>query len=129
TISLFSRRTRCTSSRSAGPPNAVGSTTRRSAHISHRTRSPISSPIAAPRFLLPRARRAIGAGRGLVGEQRCRGQPDIRHAIGAGQALRQGARLDQSIGADIGPKINEYFAAHAEDRAVAAAGDLDLAIR
>src|SRR5262249_28911689 len=37
--------------------------------------------------------------------------------------------LDQSIGTDIGPEIDEHLAAHAEDRAVAAAGDLDLAIR
>jgi hypothetical protein len=43
--------------------------------------------------------------------------------------LRQGARLDQPIGADIGPEIDKDLAAQAEDRAVAAAGDLDLAIR
>ncbi len=43
--------------------------------------------------------------------------------------MRQGARLDQPIGADIGPEIDKDLAAQAEDRAVAAAGDLDLAIR
>jgi hypothetical protein len=43
--------------------------------------------------------------------------------------LRQGARRDQSIGADIGTEVDEHLATYAEDRAVAAAGDLDLAIR
>jgi hypothetical protein len=43
--------------------------------------------------------------------------------------LRQGARRDQPIGAEIGPEVDEHLAAQAEDRAVAAAGDRDLAIR
>ena len=63
------QKTRCTSSRSAGPPNSAGSTTRRSAHISHRTRSPISSPIAAPRFLLPRKRWPVPSLHPLAGEE------------------------------------------------------------
>src|SRR5207245_2052981 len=46
-----------------------------------------------------------------------------------GEALRQGARRDQPIGTDIGPQVDEHVAAQAEDRAIAAAGDLDLAIR
>jgi hypothetical protein len=43
--------------------------------------------------------------------------------------LRQCARLDQPVGADIGPEVDEHLAAQAEDRAIAAAGDLDFAIR
>src|SRR5439155_23509371 len=45
------------------------------------------------------------------------------------EALRQGARCDQPVGADIGPQVEKHLAAQAEDRAIAAAGDLDLAIR
>jgi hypothetical protein len=90
-------------------------------------RRQLDQPLAKERAFIA-ARRAIGAGRGLVGEQRCRGQPHIRHAIGAGQGLRQRARLDQSVGPDIRSEIDKHLAAHAEDGAVAAASDLDLAI-
>ena len=75
------------------------------------------------------AGRAVGARRGLVGQQRGRGHAHIRHAIGAAEALRERARRDQPVGADIGAKIDKYLTPQSEDRAVIAAGDLDLAIR
>ena len=91
-------------------------------------RRQLDEPLAKERALIA-AGPTIGARRGLIGEHRRRSYPHIRHAIGSGEALRQGARLDQSIGADISPEIDEDLTAHTEDRAVAAAGDLDLAIR
>ena len=53
----------------------------------------------------------------------------VGHAVGAAEALGKGARLDQSVGADIGTEVDKDLAPHSEDRAVAAAGDLNLAIR
>src|SRR6516162_5108787 len=90
-------------------------------------RRELDEPLAKERALVA-AGRAIGARWGLIGEQRRRGHPHIWHAIWAGETLRQGARRDQPVGADIGPEIDEHLAAQSEDRAVAAAGDLDLAI-
>ena len=81
-------------------------------------RRQFDQPLAEERALVA-AGRAIGAGWRLVGQQRRHGHPHVRHAIWTGEGLREGARLNQAIGAHIGAEIDEDLAAHPEDRAVA----------
>ena len=90
-------------------------------------RRQFDQPLTEERPLVA-AGRAIGARGGLVGQQRRHGHPHVRHAIWTGEGLRQGARLNEAIGAHIGAEIDEDLAAHPEDRAVGSAGDLNLAI-
>ena len=54
---------------------------------------------------------------------------DVRNAIGPRHELRDVARTDGAVGAHIGAHVDEGMAAQAEDRAVALAGDLDVACR
>ena len=72
---------------------------------------------------------AIGADRRLVGELQRHVDIDIRHAIGTRHELRDIARADRAVGAHIGADVHIGMAAQAEDRAVARAGDLDVALR
>ena len=78
---------------------------------------------------LEAARPAIGADRRLVGQLQRDVDVDIRNAIGPGHELRDVARADRAVGAHIGADVDEDVAAQAEDRAVARAGDLDVAFR
>ena len=73
------------------------------------------------------SRPAIGADRGLVGDQERHAHVDVGDAIRPRQDLRGVARAGRAVGADIGADIGLGMAAQRENGAVAVAGDLELA--
>ncbi len=73
------------------------------------------------------ARPAIGADRGLVGDEERHPHVDVGNAIRSRQDLRRVACAGRAIGADIGADIGLGMAAQREDGAVGVAGDLQLA--
>ncbi len=87
----------------------------------------VDQPLAEEIALEP-AGRAIGPDRRLVGGGERRLDMDVGDAIGAGDHLRAIARRGRAVGADIGAHVGMEPPAHAEDGAVAPAGDLELAI-
>ena len=72
-------------------------------------------------------RPAIGADRRLVGDMQRHVDADVRNAVGARQHLRDVARARRAVGAQIGADVGMGVAAQRQDRAVALAGDLELA--
>jgi hypothetical protein len=90
-------------------------------------RRQLDETLAEKASLIP-ARRAIGAGRGLIGDQRPRTEADVWNAVRPAEQLHDIARCDQPVGADMGTEIDKHIAAQPQDRPVALAGDLDLAV-
>ena len=91
-------------------------------------RDKIEQPLAE-KIRLEAARTAIGARRRLVGELHRDIEIDVRNAVRPRHELRDVARRHETVGADIGADIRPGVAAQAENRSVAAAGDLDVAVR
>ena len=91
-------------------------------------RHDVEQPLAEEIGLEP-ARAAIGADRRLVGQLQRHIDVDVGNAIGPGHELRDVARADRAVGPHIGADIGIGVAAQAQDGAVAAAGDLDVAFR
>ena len=72
---------------------------------------------------------AIGADGRLGGQRQRHRRVDVLHPVGAAQELGDIARPDGAVGAHIGADVGHRLAAQAQDRAVAVAGDPDLAAR
>ena len=90
----------------------------------HHVEQPLAEEIG-----LEAARPAIGADRGLVGQLQRDVDIDVLDPIRPRHELRDVARADRAVGAHIGADIDIGVAAQPEDRAVARAGDLDVAFR
>ena len=90
-------------------------------------RHDVQQPLAEEIRLEP-PRRAQGADRRLAGDEGLHRQCDVADAIGTGQELRGLRRHDPAVSADIRTHVRENMPAHGENRAVAFARDLNLAI-
>ncbi len=90
-------------------------------------RDDVEQPLAEEIGLEPPGR-TQGADRGLAGDQRLDAEGHVPDAIGTRQELRSLGRHHAAIGADIGAHVGIDVAAQAEDRAVARAGDLKIAV-
>ncbi len=89
-------------------------------------RRQFEQPLAEEVRLEP-PRPAIGADRGLVGDEDRHLHIDIRHPIGAGQDLRHVAGAGGAVGAQIGADVGIGVPAQRQDGAVAVAGDFEIA--
>src|SRR5205085_1354593 len=85
----------------------------------------VEQPLAEE-ISLEAAGAAIRADRRLVREMRVRLDVDIRHAIRPGEELRDVARRNGAVGAEIGADIDPDLAAQGHDVPVALAEDLEL---
>ncbi len=74
------------------------------------------------------AGRAQGADRRLARHHHLEREGDVANAVRARQELHRLRRHHAAVGADIGAHVAPDMAAHAENAAVARAGDLELAI-
>ena len=90
-------------------------------------RDHVEQPLAKEVRLDP-PRRAVGAGRRLVGHQRSDLDADMGKSIRTEQKLSGLGRNHACIGADIGAHVGIDAAAQPDERAVPAACDLDLAV-
>ena len=91
------------------------------------TRHHVEQPLAEE-VRLEAAGRPHGADRGLVGHQDIDREGDVADAVWARQELRRLGGNDAAVGADVGAHVAVDVAPHPEDRTVARAGDLDVAI-